>query len=157
MSKNLSINGPLKKKSATRWWGRCWPTLTDLKTAHDAAKQGAYNALIVAGLTALLATLSVLGIWKIVDGSAFVESVIMAVLGILILRLSRVAAVCALLFFIAGRGYGIYLHGFHPAGAAVMVISLVGFVSGVRGTFACRRYRLRWEHRHNLTSLMGSE
>jgi hypothetical protein len=92
-----------------------------------------------------------------VDGSAFVDSVIMAIFGILILRLSRVAAVCALLFFIAGRGYGIYLHGFHPAGAAAMVVSLVAFVSGVRGTFACRRYTLRWEHRHNLTSLMGSE
>jgi len=115
-----------------------WPEITDLDIARKVALQGVWAALFVAGVTALFATLAILGHPVAgVDALAFVEVVIFGVLAIGIWRMSRVAALLALILFVLEKIWA-FQDGQRPAGVIVAIVIIFGFLNAVRATF---RYR----------------
>ena len=100
----------------------------DIETARSAAQRGA----IAAGLLALLSVWgSGFSTWSFVDAGLF------AVLGVLIYRMSRAAAVSLALSIV---GYA-YSFKSDSGGSVALLVFAMGFVSGVRGTLAFHRLR----------------
>jgi hypothetical protein len=123
------------------WW---WPIISDEKSAKKAAMIGAGCAFVVAGITCLLAIISVFTPLGFVQPSSLVNASLAAFLGFMIQRkVSRTAAVSALVVFVGERIYAGIEHGVGAAVGALAVILLLGFISGVRGTFAYHAYRGR--------------
>src|SRR5215472_14457455 len=95
-----------------------WPEITDLDIARKVALQGVWAALFVAGVT-------------------FVEVGIFGLLAIGIWRMSRVAALLALILFVLEKIWA-FQDGQRPAGVIVAIVIIFGFLNAVRATF---RYR----------------
>jgi hypothetical protein len=118
---------------------RYWPSVDDLDGAKEAAHQGAQAAAIVAGVTALFSVLAIFGI-RILPGFSplsLVDASIFAIVAWRIFKMSMVWAVVGLLLFAGERAYAFYYRGAAAmAGIIVGIILLLGFVNGVRGTFA---------------------
>ena len=99
-------------------------------------------AAIVATVTTVLAFSSMRGseVAKTlgVGASAVVDALLFIMVGFGIWRYSRVAAVSGLLLFIAERLFLWATARHRPGGLAVLL--LLGFVNGVRGTFAYHRF-----------------
>jgi hypothetical protein len=127
-----------KEGRFSRVW---WPTIETVQDAEKAAKNGAWYALVVGVVTGGAATYSLatgnslLGInaWGYIDASAFL------LLSFFMFRLSRVAAVLALLLYAAERAVQA-ANGLAQSQAIVTVIFGLFFVNAVRGTFAYRRF-----------------
>jgi hypothetical protein len=121
-----------------------WPIITDAASAKFAAKQGMGAAFFCAGSTLLFVFLARQGMALIqgIDESALVDAGVFAVLGFLILRMSRVAAVAALVLYIIER-IVLWTRVSSIGGASIpmMLVIVLCFVSSVRGTFAYQRYR----------------
>ncbi len=101
---------------------------------------GAHASFAVAIITAASAALSVFGVVQLAEPSAFFDAMLAGVLGFMIRRMSRAAAVSALAIFIAERLYAGLEHGMNAAVGVLAVILLLGFIVGVRGTFAYHRF-----------------
>jgi hypothetical protein len=112
-----------------------WPEIIDPKSAGAAAKAGAMGAFLCVGATVLMVLL------KQAPMSAYLDAGIFLILGLMILRMSRVAAVTALVFFVLERFYASFAHGLSAAIGAVAIVVLLAFLNGVRGTFAYHRMR----------------
>ena len=122
-----------------KWY---WPELTDLKESEKAAHEGAGVCFLVAGGSAIIGAMSVwLGKPVIgMDAGVFIDGGIFAIAGWRIWRLSRVWAVLALTMFILESVYALAIHPL-PAVFLIRVTLTLILISGVRGTFACRRFR----------------
>jgi hypothetical protein len=115
-----------------------WPDISDLERAAAAGKEGAAVAFIVAVITAIFAALAYFNVLNVVSPWALIDASVMATLGFFIRRMSRAAAVIALVWFIGARIQGAITHGL-ASNILLGIVLLAGFVSGVRGTFAYHR------------------
>jgi len=117
-----------------------WPTIRDRQTARLAGRQGFHAAVFCSVVTAGLAVLGGLG-FKIMgfDLWCLIDAGLMGLLALGIHRMSRTAALIALLYYVAGR---IDLWSQYGLQAPVMV-AIIGlmFLSSVRGTFAFHRFQ----------------
>ncbi len=121
-----------------------WPAVSDEQAAVLAARQGFHAAVYCSIVTAIFAVLGGFGfqimdfnLWNLTDAG------LMALLAFGIRRMSRTAAVIALLYYVAGRidlwaEYGSQ----NPVIAGIFVLM---FLSAVRGTFAYHRLKPRPE------------
>ena len=131
------VSAQKRAKPANAWW----PPVDTLDEAIKASDTGFWVAMIVAGMNALIATISVIQHTTIigVDGSAYVDAALFAVIGWGIRRRARVSAVAGLLLFILEKVFQFITQPGSFMGWGVAVFLLLGFVGGVRGTFAYHR------------------
>ena len=131
----------LSKTEHKSFW--MWRLIVDKESARKAAMDGFGAAMFVAAVTTLFALLTQFGVkifpefslWNLLDAAIF------AFIGWRIRAMSRAWAVLGLLTYLGEVGYGLYAHG--PSRFGILVVILViGFVSGVRGTFAFHNYSL---------------
>jgi hypothetical protein len=115
-----------------------WPAITDLESAAATGRDGAAVAFAVAGITAIFAVLAYFHVLNVLSPWALIDAGVMAVLGFFIRRMSRAAAVAALMWFIGARIQGAITHSL-AANVMLGLILLVGFISGIRGTFTYHR------------------
>ncbi len=129
---------PKKQVEGSGWW----PSVETEVEAEGAAHQGAGAAIFVASVTALFSVLAVFDI-RILPGFSplsLVDAVLFAIVAWRIYRMSRAWALVGLLGYASERAYSIYAHGSTAtAGWVVGIVILLGFVNGVRGTFAHHR------------------
>jgi hypothetical protein len=116
-----------------------WPAIEDENAAVRAARRGYYTAVCSSGVTTILAVMGGFGIqiigfdlWNLIDAG------LMALLAFGIRRMSRTAAVIALLYYVAGRidlwvEYGIT----SPIVAGFFILMFLG---AIRGTYAHHRF-----------------
>jgi hypothetical protein len=127
--------GPPSGTGSRKWY---WPDITDLESAATAGREGAAVAFVVAGITTIFAVLAAFHVANVLSPWALIDAGVMATLGFFIRRMSRAAAVIALVWFIAARIQGAITHGL-ASNLLLGLILLAGFISGVRGTFAYHR------------------
>jgi len=138
------IESPYLKEKAenSSWWRRSyWPVIYDSESARKAGKAGTLASVFFAGWQVLFAFLSIFNISNFNDASGLVDAGIFAFLGFMIRRMSRVAAVIALVIFVAERVYTGTVYGIRAGIGVVAIFWLLAFISGVRGTFAYHHYR----------------
>ncbi|HME08083.1 MAG TPA: hypothetical protein VKG25_13590 [Bryobacteraceae bacterium] len=111
-----------------------WPEIRDAGSARMAARLAMWAAFCSSGITALTAFLAHNGV-IVGDGPqmAVLRAILFGMLAIGIHRLSRSAAVLALLLFLIERTQ-------NSGPIALTIILLVCFANGVRGTMAFHRY-----------------
>jgi hypothetical protein len=127
--------GPPSGTGSHNW---LWPDITDLESAAAAGREGAAVAFVVAGITTIFAVLAAFRVANVLSRWALIDAGVMAILGFFIRRMSRAAAVTALVWFIAARIQGAITHSL-ASNLLLGLILLAGFISGVRGTFASHR------------------
>jgi len=132
--------GPAPAVSNPRsWYGNAW-AIHDEQSARKVARQAMWAAFFVAIVTGAVSFLSGSGVpvVKGVGPTAWLDAVIFAVLGVGIGKMSRAAAVGALLLYIVERIAMAPVAGLSP----VMMIAMVScFAQGVRGTWAFHKFR----------------
>lgn len=115
-----------------------WPDVDTRDGAHAACKNGAYCAFIVAGITTLVVILAVSGVKFLQDlgigPAALVDVTLFVVLGIFLLRCSRIAAVIAFLLYLGEQAWSIKQMGFRFNLVAILFI--LYFLGAVRGAFS---------------------
>lgn len=126
---------PTPKKPNT-WW----PPVDLPEEAHNACKNGAIAAYIVAGMTALVIVLGMALGTPIasIDAWAFIDVALMLGCGIALQRWhSRVAGILALADFLYGKMYFI-INGQHinVGGWIIAAVITLYLFHGVRGAFA---------------------
>jgi hypothetical protein len=137
--------------SSRRWW----PIISDQISAKKAAATGAECAFVVAGITGIAAVVSIFTPLDFAEPSSLADALVIALLGFLIQRkASRIAAVTAMVLFVGERIYAGIEHGFGAAVGVLAVILLLGFISGVRGTFAYHAYRRRSDKEYTGVTLL---
>ena len=122
------------KRAKGRGW---WPSIETELEAKKAADQGAGAAVFVAGVGTLFSILGIFDI-RVLPGYSplsIIDAGVFAIVAWRIYRMSRAWALVGLLGYIYELAYSVYLHG-AAGGSFVGLIVLVGFVNGVRGTFA---------------------
>jgi hypothetical protein len=128
--------GPPSSTGSFNW---LWPDITDSEGAAAAGREGAAASFVIAGITAIFAVLAFFGVANMVSPWALIDAGVMAVLGLFIRRMSRVAALAALAWFIVARIQGAVARGF-ASNVLLGLILLAGFVSGIRGTIAYHQF-----------------
>ena len=114
-----------------------WPAIPDPETAKKVAKNGAWAAFFCT-----VATMGMVLI-KAATSTAYLDAALFAVLGLVILRMSRAAAVTATLLFVVERVNAGIVHNLHAAVGPVAIAVFFGFLNGIRGTFAFHRMKVR--------------
>ncbi len=130
-------------KADSRFLRIWWPTLYDANSVKSAVHGGAWYALIRGGADILVTTLNLAGITNNIlglDARAYWEAGVWIILGVLIFRYSRVAAILALTLYLGEMAMAVAAGG-SPAGILTMIVLGLFFVNSVRGTFAYRRLR----------------
>ena len=130
-----------KIEPKTRRYSWLWPTITDAASAKEACRAGSGAAIFVAAVTAIVATASMISHTTVmgIDSGAFVDAAIFALLAWRIRRLSRVAAVFALVMYTGERIYMWASVG--PSNPIVPIVITMALVSSVRGAFAFHRFQ----------------
>ena len=113
--------------------------ISNLESAAAAGRDGAAVAFVVAAVTTIFAALASFHVLNVLSPWALIDAGVMATLGVFIRRMSRAAAVIALVWFVVARIQGAATHGL-ASNILLGIILLPGFVSGVRGTFAYHRF-----------------
>jgi hypothetical protein len=113
------------------------PTIHDLTSAQKAGRQGATMCLLIAGM-AILGSISSEGITQPVG--LIVVLLLYATLAVMIYKMSRAAAVLAMLIYCVNCLIAVWQQGI-SAGIFVWVLIFFGFVNSVQGTFAYHRFR----------------
>ncbi len=113
----------------------CWPKIPDQKAARAVARYGAWAAFIGAGRTVLMILVN------LAPPIAYADAALNAVLGLLILRMSRFGAVAALALFVLERVYAGLAYGVRGVAWPAAIVLLLAFVHSVRATFAFHRYK----------------
>jgi len=121
-------------------WRVFWPDVDDMASAKDASRQGMWGAIIVGGVTAVLAPFGFLGVdsWALCDAALFLA------IAWGIYKVWRTAAVAGLLLFLLERV--VMFTQTKQTGGLVALALLLAFGNGARGAFAYRRL-LRAESR----------
>jgi len=112
----------------------------DEPSARRVARQGTWGAFVVAIITAAASFLSDAGVpvFKGMGPMAWLDAAIFAALGVGIGKMSRAAAIGALLLYIVERIAIAPVAGLSP----ITMIALVScFAQGVRGTWAFHKFR----------------
>jgi hypothetical protein len=113
--------------------------ITDIESAKKAAMYGFWASLIVASVTAIFATISLITKKAVlsIDAYAYVDAILFALFAWRIKKLSRVFSVVAILLFIVEKVDLARTQGTH--GLPLACILLVCFINGARGAFAYHR------------------
>ncbi len=114
-----------------------WPDVSDMEGAEDPCRLAKWCAVAVAGLTAILALISITGpSFAGIRPFAFVDAAIFAAIAFGLEKQSRLAAVAGFALYLSERIYMI-VHTGSILGAGVLgVVILIGFLNGIRGAFA---------------------
>jgi hypothetical protein len=121
---------------------RWWPDVSDRNGAEKAIMDGFGAAAFVATVTALVALISIflhkpiLGI----DGLGLFDATVFAAIGFGIYRKSRASAVAGLVVYVVERVYMMSTNGAPASGVVLSFFLTMGFVHGIRGTFAYRKF-----------------
>lgn len=121
------------------------PKIFDVDSAEAAAHHGAYAALFCAVSTAALVMVS----WYVpallpglaIDGTALIDAMLFLFIAWGIAKLSRFAAVCGLLLYVAER-WIMFAETGKVASVWWLVVMLAAFANGIRGTFLYHRLLL---------------
>ncbi len=134
-----SAPAPAAPSKARSWSGDGW-SIHDQQSARKAARPAMWAAFYVAIVTGVLAFLAGCGLqmFQGVGPMAWVDAVIFAGLGIGIGKMSRVAAIGALLLYIAER---IAMARSVGLNQAMMIAMVACFAQGIRGTWAFHKFR----------------
>jgi hypothetical protein len=119
-----------------------WPDVSDMGGAEDACRLAKWCAVAVAGLTAILALVSITG--PSIAGLrpfAFVDAAIFAVIAFGLEKQSRVAAVAGFVLYLSERIYMVATTGSILGAGALGIVILIGFLNGIRGAFAIARLK----------------
>lgn len=125
------------RKGKSNWY---WPAIVDLESARAATQSGFWAAGIVAGVTAILATIAVVFGNEIGGFSAwaYIDAVAFGIIAWRVKRFSRVFALAGIALFVFERIVAAQSQS--TAGWGVAALLLLGFVNGARGVFAYHRY-----------------
>jgi hypothetical protein len=126
---------PPANKKTTNWF---WPAVDTMDAAKEAAKQGAFTAAIVSGITAIFAILSLFGVGD-TSISALTDAGLFALIAFGIYRMSRVAAVVGLLLYLWGQLSQLLDTG-RTNWFLVFLFTLM-FIGGIRGAFAYHKLK----------------
>jgi hypothetical protein len=117
-----------------------WPEITDEDSARSAAHIAGGWAAFVAGLTTLLAIVSIVNSGPVmgIRGSALVDAVLFAAVAWRVWAGSRAWAVTGLALYCIEIVFNVVTH---PPGIGIFtILVLLGLVNGVRGTFKLHQY-----------------
>jgi hypothetical protein len=125
------------EKKTTKFW---WPDVSTQDDARSAAKGGATAAWIVAVVTSGFALYAALKAPVLnVTAWSFLDAALFAALGFGIWRLSRLAAIGALVLYLVEQGFLWASVG--PKNPVMALLFIMFFVGGIRGTFSYHRLR----------------
>jgi hypothetical protein len=113
-----------------------WPAIDDIEDAKKACKQAAGISFFVAIVTATIVILQmkkVINLFPNIGPSAFVDAGLFLVIGIFLLRYSRIAAVLGLCLYVGEQIFMMLQAG--PSLNIMGIIFTLAFIGGVRGTF----------------------
>lgn len=117
-----------------------WPDVSDLDGAKDATRYGMWCSLLVAGVTALFAVLSLLGIKLMgITPAALLDAALFGAIGFGLSRYSRFAAVAGFVLYLVEKIYAVYTTGSILGAGVLGVIILFGLLNGIRGAFAYQK------------------
>lgn len=137
MPKDRKRDAMLKKKKK---YG-LWPSIHDIDSTKDAIKQGTIASGLIAIVTAIFATASVLG-YEIIDGFSFeaiFDALIFTVIGWGIHKKSRAAALSGLFIYVVERLYMWSNYGLKNPIIAFFITLM--FINSIRGTISYHDYR----------------
>jgi hypothetical protein len=119
--------------------GSAW-AIHDESNARKVARQGMWGAFIVALVTGVASFLSGAGVqaFKGIGPTAWLDAIIFAALGVGIGKMSRAAAIGALVLYVVEQVAMTPVAGLSPV---TMVAMVACFVQGVRGTWAFHKFR----------------
>ena len=114
-------------KVKTGYFSWLWSPIYDSETASSAAKRGFYVAIFSALVTTIVA------VWK-ENILILVDAGIFAIIGFAVFRMSRVASILGLCFYL-------FEHG-EPKGARfpMFILIVIMYINSIRGTFAYHQY-----------------
>jgi len=119
-----------------------WPDVDNLEGAEDACRLAMWCAMLVSGVTALLAFLALNGIRILpISGSALVDAAIFAAVAYGLSRHSRFAAVAGFVLFLIERIYMVIQTGTIFGAGVLGIVFLIGFLNGMRGAFAYHKLK----------------
>lgn len=138
-----------------------WPAVDDFEESRKAAGLGAGTAFLVGSVTGVIAFLHQTGHTVIagIDSSAYIDAVIFLVLGFLITRMSRLAAVFGLCFYVWGQfemAKMMAAQGEHLR-LVIPILFSINFVNGVRGTMTFHEMKKRGASEEEEKALKLSE
>ena len=119
-----------------------WPKITNIADAAKASDQGFWAAVLVAGITTVIATITVFSGREIaaINPYAYIDAALFALIAWRIRRRSRAFAVVGLVLFLFEK---IHQFSVEPqiasVGAIMAIFFVLLFINGIRGTFAFHR------------------
>ncbi len=118
-----------------------WPDVSSVEGAKSAAQAGAGWCFFVAGVTAVVASISVFTKAPVlgIDAWAYLDAAVFGFAGWRIWKLSRTWSVIALLLFVAERALVLMDGSFRPGAILLGIIISIALIGSVRGTFAYHR------------------
>ena len=108
-----------------------WMEITDQATARKAAMQGVVASGFVSVVTAIVS----IGGWLGAGVASLVDSVLFAIVGFGIYKMSRAAAVIGLVLYLVERAYAM-TQGHGGKVSFVVIFVTLCFIHSIRGTFA---------------------
>ena len=117
-------------------WRVFWPEVNDVAGAHEAIRLAVWFAYVAAGMSAVAGLIGALSGGNAIGGLP--GAVLFAALGFGIHRHFRTAAVLGAVLVVQAIVVALW-QGSSPG--AITPFVLIGFVNGVRGTFALHRLR----------------
>ena len=135
----------MESKSKQQQKSNFFHSIETISDAQKVGRQGALAACFVAGMTTLFAVAAMSGALPLavpIDGWALVDAVIFAIVAWGIYQMSRVAAVAGLVIYILEKVYMQVALGMRMGiGTLMVVVLILAFINGIRGTFAYHRLR----------------
>jgi len=122
---------------------RYWPTIVDLPTAIMASNQGVWAAIIVAVVTAFIASIALFTSSSIgeFDAFSYFDAIMFGIIAIGIRLRFRGFAVAGLVLFIIEKIFQFAQGSFSILGLFIAAFIFIMFVTGIRGTFAVHRFK----------------
>ena len=128
-----------RKNEPVRWY---WPQIGNRADAIEASNAGFWAAVFCASVTALFATISIFTHSAVigVNAGAYLDAVLFGIVAWRIRSRSKVFAVLGLCLYVVEKIYQ-YATQPHVAifGIFMVIVLLLAFISGIRGTFAFHR------------------
>ncbi|WP_308367233.1 MULTISPECIES: hypothetical protein [unclassified Microbulbifer] len=115
-------------------------SITDRRSCEKAIRNGGIAAMVSAGITAIFAGLGFItsssskNLAYLLDPWLTVDVALIVILGIFILRKSRVASILMLLYFVTSKGIMWYDMG-KPQGLFMSAIFFLFYFTAMRGTY----------------------
>ena len=118
-----------------------WPTVNTLKDAVEASDQGYQAALAVALLTGVVTAISLAVKLNIPTISAwnYIDTLLFVIIAWRIKRRSRFFAIAGLCLYTLAIGLYFLQQGVSAIAVGIVPFLLLGFINGIRGTFAFYR------------------